>query len=43
MTYLHELPRCPECLRVLRTMDGRPWCVTCHHWVDEPAVLDGTQ
>lgn len=35
MTYLYELPHCPTCNRVLRTKNGRDWCVTCHHWVDQ--------
>ena len=38
MTYLHELPHCPVCNRVLRTRDGREWCVDCHHYVDNPVI-----
>lgn len=35
MTYLHELPRCPECDRILRTKNDRPWCVDCERFTDE--------
>lgn len=35
MNYLDELPRCPSCDRVLRTRNDRPWCIDCHHYVDE--------
>ena len=44
MTYLSELPHCPDCDRILRTRNDRPWCVDCHAFVDDPvipAVLDG--
>ena len=33
--YLNELPRCPHCNRVLRTINDRPWCVTCERFTDE--------
>ena len=35
MTYLSELPHCPVCNQVLRTKNGRDWCVDCHHYVDD--------
>lgn len=38
MSYLDELPRCPVCEQVLRTRNDRPWCATCHHYVDEPGA-----
>lgn len=35
--YLSELPRCPDCNRILRVRNDRPWCVDCQRYTDEPA------
>lgn len=38
MTYLEQLPRCTDCDRILRTKDGRPWCIDCLVFCDETAA-----
>jgi hypothetical protein len=40
MTYLEDLPRCPECTRILRTRHGKHYCIDCETWPDGPPGAD---